>query len=558
MNKNKHLLLWSSLGVLVLLMVAAVQENFLKTWRQIQSTARTDAGSIDVHLRQIVVPKTGAVDRCVSCHVGMAPGEQNVEGPQVVQAHRNVVHDPTEFGCTVCHGGQGRATDPEDAHGRVHFWPQPMIPTQFAYAGCGSCHSHLQVPNESVLRDGLAVIERLDCLACHRLDGRGATIRPGGAGGMEGPDLSLVGAKGYDLNWYARHEAQYAATQDGPWRVSFGPIDLADRRLIEDYLASRVGAPELVEAKALFHSLGCRGCHKVNGVGGDDGPDLTVVGDRDPALLNFTHVPGERTFANWLAEHFRAPARVVPDSKMPVLGLTEEQIRKLVMYMLSLRRGDVPETMLATDRLRAERMGEREFAADGATLFGTFCAACHGVTGEGRWYPGASPFPAIGSPDFLAVATDEFLARTVREGRPGRRMPAWGATQGGLRPAEIEAIIAHLRQRSGAAAPQDSHAERRWVAASSAPRGKELFGRYCAGCHGAQGEGLQAPALNHPNLLAAATDSYLVETIGRGRRGTPMQGFRGASPVHPALAEDELESLVAFLRTWETEPSRSE
>jgi hypothetical protein len=41
-------------------------------------------------------------------------------------------------------------------------------------------------------------------------------------------------------------------------------------------------------------------------------------------------------------------------------------------------------------------------------------------------YPSMAAFPAIGNPDFLAVASDRFLAATVTHGRPGRRMPAWG------------------------------------------------------------------------------------------------------------------------------------
>jgi hypothetical protein len=154
MNKNKHLLLWSSLGVLALLVAAAVQENFLKDWRQIQASARADGGPIDVRLRQIVVPKLKVTDRCVSCHVGMVPGEQGLSGSPLAAAHSRLVHDPGEFGCTVCHGGQGRATDKADAHGDVHFWPQPMIPVQYASAGCGSCHTHIRVPNQAQLRRG--------------------------------------------------------------------------------------------------------------------------------------------------------------------------------------------------------------------------------------------------------------------------------------------------------------------------------------------------------------------------------------------------------------------
>ncbi len=562
MNKNKHLLLWSSLGVAALLFAAAVEENFLRRWRQIQASARTDAGPVEVRLRQIVVPKLHVTDRCVSCHLGMAPGEQGVTGhPQsgnsngrlgepTYAAHRPVVHDPGEFGCTVCHGGQGRATEEPDAHGRVPHWPEPMLPSKYAYAGCGSCHTHLRVPNQGELARGRNLFERCDCLACHRVDGRGGTLRAGEAGGMEGPDLSRVGVAGFDRQWYAKHLAKHKAAHGGPWQISFGPIEPAGQAAIETYLSSRAGAPRLVEAKALFHSLGCRGCHKVGGVGGDDGPDLTQIGRRDPARLNFTHVRGERTLENWLAEHFRDPAKVVPGSRMLAMGLSDGQIDLLVFAMLALRRSDVPEAYWPQDRLRAERLGEREFGADGATLYGTFCAACHGAAGEGRRYPGAPPFPAIGNPDFLAAASDQFIADTIRRGRPGRRMPAWGEKEGGLRPEEIAEIVAHLRRTSGVPEPKPLHAERRWVKADAA-LGARLFAARCAGCHGPRGEGIDAPALDNPGLLSAAGDDYLVEAIGRGRGGTPMHGFRTATPAYPAFAPLEIEAIVAHLRTWE-------
>jgi hypothetical protein len=51
MSKNKYLLLFSSVGVLALLATAAVQENFLREWRQIQARGRTEEGPIPVQLR---------------------------------------------------------------------------------------------------------------------------------------------------------------------------------------------------------------------------------------------------------------------------------------------------------------------------------------------------------------------------------------------------------------------------------------------------------------------------------------------------------------------------
>ena len=78
--KNKYLLLISSLGVLLLLVAAAWQENFLREWRRVQSAGRSDSGAIPVQLRQIVNPALRSSDRCVSCHVTMGPGEQSVSG----------------------------------------------------------------------------------------------------------------------------------------------------------------------------------------------------------------------------------------------------------------------------------------------------------------------------------------------------------------------------------------------------------------------------------------------------------------------------------------------
>jgi len=548
MRANKHLLLWSSLGVVALLLVAMTEENLLKEWRRIQRAGRSEAGAIDVHLRQIVSPALRVTDRCVSCHVGMAPGEQGLAGSKVLAPHPKVVHDPATFGCTVCHGGQGRATEKADAHGTVPHWPTPMLPKEFAYAGCGSCHTHLRVPNLAQLRRGRTLFERADCLACHRLDGRGGTVRPGG-GGMEGPDLSRVGVAGYRTDWYEDHLRRRAKVEESVWRISFAPMPGRDRAALEVFLSSRVGAPGLTEAKALFHTLGCRGCHRVGGVGGDDGPDLTRVGELDPGRLDFTRVPGERTVANWLAEHFRAPAALVPDSKMPALGLDEADIRLLTFYMLSLRRSEFPEAYWPKDRIRAERFGEREFSTDGPTLYGSFCAACHGPGGEGMRYPGMPAFPAITNPDFLALASDAFIIETVRQGRPGRRMPAWGEKEGGLRPREIAEVVTYIR-RLGGVNPVADRKPRRWVQAD-ATEGRRLFAAYCASCHGKQGEGGEGPALNNKVLLTTASDTYLTETIRRGRRGTSMEGFINPTTVRPALSGPEIESIVAFIRTWE-------
>ena len=162
MNKNKYLLLFASIGVLLLLVVAAVSENFFKEWQGIQKAAKNQEGAIDVRLRQIVNPNLKVTDRCVSCHVGMAPGEQITSNLTVAGAHKPVYHSPTEMGCTICHGGQGLATEKNAAHGNVEFWPEPMLPAKYAYASCGTCHTPLNVPNLKTYEAAKNTFERLD------------------------------------------------------------------------------------------------------------------------------------------------------------------------------------------------------------------------------------------------------------------------------------------------------------------------------------------------------------------------------------------------------------
>jgi mono/diheme cytochrome c family protein len=76
---------------------------------------------------------------------------------------------------------------------------------------------------------------------------------------------------------------------------------------------------------------------------------------------------------------------------------------------------------------------------DGSAIFKQKCSPCHGADGKG--------IPAIKTPDFTkhevqASITDEQILATIRNGRTGTLMPAWG---GKLSDQEIQAVAGHIR-----------------------------------------------------------------------------------------------------------------
>lgn len=96
------------------------------------------------------------------------------------------------------------------------------------------------------------------------------------------------------------------------------------------------------------------------------------------------------------------------------------------------------------------------------------------------------------------------------------------------------------------------------VAAHSAPAsGEELYQRYCALCHGKAGEGYAADnanALANQQFLATASDAFLRVGIVRGRVGTPMSAW--GKQFGGPLTGPEVEKLVAYIRDWQTTPTR--
>jgi mono/diheme cytochrome c family protein/uncharacterized protein (DUF302 family) len=183
--------------------------------------------------------------------------------------------------------------------------------------------------------------------------------------------------------------------------------------------------------------------------------------------------------------------------------------------------------------------------AGGELLYAQHCATCHGAEGSG------GVGVPLNLPDFLAVASDDYLKVTIREGRPGRVMPGFPQ----FSESEVDALVAHLRSLADAPAPAYSAKP----LAGNVARGEQLFIQHCTACHGEQGGGgsgtgvtfsrprnapVMAPALNNSGFQNAASDEMLKATLLRGRNGTPMPSLSSMG-----LVESDADDLVAYLRT---------
>ena len=85
--------------------------------------------------------------------------------------------------------------------------------------------------------------------------------------------------------------------------------------------ANEVGQTE--EGKKVYSEMKCAMCHKIEGVGGKTGPDLSGVGSRKDAA--------------WIKGFLRDPKSVIPGTKQPAFKGTDEQLEALVAYLMSLR-----------------------------------------------------------------------------------------------------------------------------------------------------------------------------------------------------------------------------
>jgi mono/diheme cytochrome c family protein len=79
--------------------------------------------------------------------------------------------------------------------------------------------------------------------------------------------------------------------------------------------------------------------------------------------------------------------------------------------------------------------------------------------------------------------------------------------------------------------------------------GHQLWGLDCSSCHGDQGQGVDAPALNAKQFLGTITDEQMHRIISSGITGSEMPAW--LSDFGGPLTDDQIEAVVAYIRSWQ-------
>ncbi|MHC4853050.1 MAG: c-type cytochrome, partial [Planctomycetota bacterium] len=568
-RNTKIWIIVGSLATMFFLGLEAWREHFAAEWRDHQRNYASllpaeYQANFQVGLRQAFLPEIGRVDRCQSCHIGIEdPAMADQEQP--LRSHSGDLlqtHPPEDFGCTICHQGQGRATWLPDGHGDISHWERPMLRGPLIYTSCGQCHVEntafgelteqfggrvadaeiyegdlsRNIPGARLLGRGKRLFVSLGCLGCHSYQGKGATrgrdLTHVGDKGVHGYDFSHLpaGAQRTPLAWLTEHFLDPGAISPGTVMPDMGvrrdeALALAAYMLSlrSQTVPSRFRAPSQVAkgrpaSGRQLYDLFCVACH------GRDLAGSYVPEIRTPSLSNedFLSVASD-DYLEAIIRHGRSGTNM-PAWSADKAGLTDAQIQRIVAYIRSF----------APDRADISSISSvRGDAAMGAAIYRGNCANCHGRKGEGGLGT------ALRSQGFLMMASDQMLARTIVEGRPNTGMPSWR----NLSSQEVSDVLAHLRTWRGAGPDPAEIIAYVKSGAASQRIGKKIYRGNCADCHGRKGQGAVGPSLNSEAFLGIVNDEYLIHAICEGRPGTAM-------PAWTVLSVQDVGDLVVHLRSF--------
>lgn len=415
-----------------------------------------------VEIKQVVIEDLGVqgniywnrIDRCETCHVGVnkngyedvvkAFGLQVVKDQAAVQAalkknpdrkgliitekqkrhyqimygtHPNKeallgVHKVSEFGCTACHGGEGRAlqikhmafgpyTGSEEeikeaeilgsdseyvsgvlrhkdlTHATHHHGIEPVLRGGQMESSCLGCHQgEIYIPEAEKLTKGLQLFTNLGCNGCHLVEGYSELFKVG-------PSLEKVGEK-VDQTWlvdWIKNPKNYMPNSRMPM---FGLTD-DEVVAVSSYLLSKskgyqpvntnMSSGNIENGEKLFKQIGCQGCHSA-----DDSEKTYATRSRAP---NLARLSAKIKSASWVFDWIKDPKNYAKHARMPSLRLTDGEASDITAYLMSQNSDYKNEIQKRSGALAAKiDSNDQDLVNHGAKIIKKRgCYACHSIEG---------------------------------------------------------------------------------------------------------------------------------------------------------------------------------
>jgi len=490
-----------SLLLLISLAIAPAKNHFSE-WHHYQKQylamirGRGEAITLQRHLQegiqQIWLPEIGVVDRCTTCHVGSKETSLADVTTQPFRRHPVIPHRIDQFGCVMCHRGQGPATTVEEAHRSTLAWEQPILPARYIESSCGQCHRGA-LAGTPRLNEGRHMLARYGCVHCHTIKlPDGSTMKATD----DPPSLSHIADKTTREWIYAwlKDPQAYAVSATMP---NFKLSDADGRDISAFLIANSTPVPgdtaPVVTSKAppdptagasLYGESFCASCHAVqnaagNVVGGDVGPELTRVGNK--------------VKPEWLQVWLRNPRLYDPGTGMPHYRFNDQQAGVLAGFLQNKTDSD----LLANVHLDPPTPEQIAHGKTLATEYG--CASCHEISGIKKPENFAPELTRIGSKPVTQLiflpgmphALPDYIAAKIRQPRSfgaALKMPQYT-----FAPSQVDALttaLLSLTERSQTLPPALTVAE--LPPSNYQPAGKAgrlITDLACFSCHAINGRG---------------------------------------------------------------------
>ena len=456
--------------------------------------------------------KWGAVDRCESCHVAInRDGFENEKNPFKTHPFRQEIfgkHPIEKFGCTTCHGGQGRATQiinkplekGDFVHGIVRHWSDPLHRGDFLQASCSKCHmDQWKLPHAPVGMDGKKLFWNLGCTGCHNIKGFENAPRVG-------PSLKKVADKVNNewlIEWIKNPKGYLPHT-----KMPKAPLDIDEPGQVEKVAAYVIQNSEPYQkpfgsfpggdaeaGKKTFEMVGCLGCHTMKSGPADPADPEKKPTEQGGGLAAALDKIGSKTSADWIYNWIQDPKSYNPEAKMPDLRLTPQEAANITAYLMQ------QGTPQPQDVELGKRLQDPENSKKGFLLISQYgCYGCHTMKG----FENASKL----SVDLTAFAKKEIFELDFGDSKIPRTWEDWATGKikdprmyltertsskmpnFGLSDEKIHALVVFLKGMKKEEVPDQYIQSKVIRRQKEIDDGRRLVERLnCKGCHTIEGEG---------------------------------------------------------------------